>query len=134
VALTTDDELVLVGVSLAADRRRLERVARSMLDRDDAVTDLLRAAAATEDGGEAWGAMVAVLERCGAGDVLNLLDLVVEVGQQERERRGESRTWSWPAGRGGNEAPSAADRKRRGSEFGQGGAARLLTAARRPTE
>jgi hypothetical protein len=110
IALSEYDERVLAGVSLAADRRRLERVARLVLDRDDAVTELLRAAAL--GGGQhdaAWRQICDVCER-GRGNPLNALDLVVEVAQQERERRGESRTWSWPAERGGNDAPRIADR------------------------
>jgi hypothetical protein len=94
VTLTTRDERVLVGVSLAATRDRLERVARVVLDRDDAVTELLRACAAYEDG--AWAQVRAVFERRGQGNGLMLLDLVVEIAQQERERRGEARTWNWP--------------------------------------
>ena len=30
-------------------------------------------------------------------DGLNLLDLVVEIGQVELERRGRPRTWYWPS-------------------------------------
>jgi hypothetical protein len=95
MALTVSDERMLVGLSLGADRERLARVAAAVLDRGDAVTGLLRAAAANEDGGAAWREAVAVLRRRG-GNALNLLDLVVEVGQQELLRSGESRTWDWP--------------------------------------
>jgi hypothetical protein len=96
VTLTTHDEQVLVGVSLAADRRRLAQVARRVLDRDDAVTELLRAAGAGGDEADvAWRQMPQVCDRH-RGNGLNLLDLVVEIGQQERMRRGEPRTWNWP--------------------------------------
>jgi hypothetical protein len=102
-ALTDRDERVLAAVSRAADRRagRLERVAARVLDRDDAVTDLLRAAGETY---EAWRRVHDACDRRG-GDPFNALDLVVEIGQLELVRRGESRTWSWPTGQGGNDAP-----------------------------
>ena len=97
MTLTTHDEQVLVGLSLAAIRRRLERVAKMVLDRGDAVTDLLRAAASNDDA--AWRQIREVCDRrCGNG--LNLLDLVVEIGQQELVRRGEARTWNWPGSEG----------------------------------
>jgi hypothetical protein len=96
MTLTTHDEQVLVGVSLAADRRRLERVARKVLDRDDAVTALLRAAGAGGDeADEAWREIKNVCESR-RGNALNLLDLVVELGQQDLVRAGEPRTWDWP--------------------------------------
>jgi hypothetical protein len=85
-------------------------VARVVLERDDAVTELLRAAALGSDQSDvAWRLIRDVCDRR-RGNGLNVLDLVVEVAQQERERRGESRTWSWPGGRGGNDAPRIADR------------------------
>ena len=93
--LTPRDERVLVALSLASNRPRLERIARAVLDRDDAVTELLRSAATFADGGASWREAVAVLDRHG-GNPFNLLDLVVEVGQQVRVRRGERRTWTWP--------------------------------------
>jgi hypothetical protein len=99
--LTSRDERVLVGVSIAAGRGRLERVARAVLDRDDAVTEALLAAG---DDLDAFKALTAVLERHDARRwVFNLLDLVTEVSQQDLERRGEQRTYHWPAGRA--EAP-----------------------------
>jgi hypothetical protein len=96
--LTAIEERLLVGFGLAADRSRLERVARVVLDRNDAVTDLLRAAGRLgDDGRAAWQQIRDVLDsRNGARAGLNLLDLVVEIGQQERESRGEPRTWEWP--------------------------------------
>jgi hypothetical protein len=102
IPLSEHDERVLAVMSLAADRHRLERVAARVLDRDDAAMELLRAAAANDDG--AWRQIRDVCERR-RGNPFNALDLVVEIGQQERERRGESRTWSWPTGGGGNDAP-----------------------------
>jgi hypothetical protein len=95
VTLATHDEQVLMGISLAADRRRLERVARRVLDRDDGVTELLRAAGAGGD--EADAARRQIREVCDrrSGNGLNLLDLVVEIRQQEWVRRGEARTWNW---------------------------------------
>ena len=62
VALS-DYERLLVGVSLAADRRPLERVAGMVLDRGDAVTELLQAAGADDD--EAWRRMRDVCARRG---------------------------------------------------------------------
>jgi hypothetical protein len=98
--LTDHEASVLAGLSLAADRQRLRRVARLVLSRDDAVGELVRACALNgEDGRSAWREACGVLERRG-GNALNLLDLTVEVGQQDRERRGESRTWTWPARNG----------------------------------
>jgi hypothetical protein len=81
-ALTDRDERVLAAVSRAADRRagRLERVAARVLDRDDAVTDLLRAAGETY---EAWRRVHDACDRRG-GDPFNALDLVVR-----------SASWSW---------------------------------------
>jgi hypothetical protein len=96
--LTDHDERVLAGVSLAADRRRLARVARVILERDDAVTDLLRVAGLVDRADKyeaAWHQLQDVAARRG-GNRYNLLDLVVEIGQQERELRGEPRTWHWP--------------------------------------
>jgi hypothetical protein len=95
VTLTVLDERVLVGVSLAATRPRLERVARVVLDRDDAVSRLVCAIAANDDDGASWRQAVEVLARR-KGNALNLLDLAVEVSQQQRVRRGEPRTWEWP--------------------------------------
>jgi hypothetical protein len=93
MSLTPVEERVLVGVSLAATRRRLERVAGMVLDRDDAVTELVRACAASDDG--AWEQAGEILERR-KGDPFNFLDLVVEVSQQEQVCRGEPRTWTRP--------------------------------------
>jgi hypothetical protein len=95
--LTSRDEWVLVGMSAAAGRD-LERVARAVLDRDDAVTAALRAAGGY---GDAFKQLVAVLDRHDARQWgFNLLDLIVEVGQQDLERRGEPRSYDWPeAGR-----------------------------------
>jgi hypothetical protein len=78
--------------------RGLERVARAVLDRDDAVTAAIRAAA---DSTDTFKSLVVVLERHGARQWgFHLLDLVVEVSQQDLERRGEPRTYHWPeAGR-----------------------------------
>lgn len=93
MALTDHDERVLAVVSLAAERGgRLERVAARVLDRDDAVTALLRAAG---DDREAWHQVADVCSRHG-GNPFGALDLVVEVSQQDLERRGEARTWTWP--------------------------------------
>jgi hypothetical protein len=97
-ALTERDERVLAGLSLAASHRRLERVARLALDRDDAVTELLRAAGRTDDDGASFRDAAAIVERRG-GNAFHLLDLVTEISQQERERRGEPRTWDWPEDR-----------------------------------
>jgi hypothetical protein len=95
--MTESDERVLVAVSkLAGDRSRLARLAAHAIDRDDEVTALLRAAGrsgASHDA--AWRQIREVLDRRG-GYGLNLLDLVVEIGQQELERQGEPRTWEWP--------------------------------------
>ena len=98
IALSEQDERLLVGVGFAADRRRLARVTRAVLDRDDSVTRLLRAAGEPgEEGRVAWEQIRAVLDRRdGTAGGLNLLDVVVEIGQQERERRGEPRTYRWP--------------------------------------
>lgn len=94
--LSERDERMLVGVSLAADRRRLERVARVVLNRDDAVTGLLRSAGdCAGDHATAWAEICDVLDRR-KGNPFNALDLVVEISQQELERRGEPRTWTWP--------------------------------------
>jgi hypothetical protein len=91
--LSSRDERVLVGVSAAAGRG-LERVARVVLDRDDSVTEAIRAAAASTD---AFRELVAVLERHHAREwQFHLLDLIVEVEQQDLERRGERRTYHWP--------------------------------------
>jgi hypothetical protein len=98
VALTALEERVLVGLSLAATRGRLEHVARALLDRDDAVTALVRRLGANDK--DAWREAEAVLVRR-KGNRFNLLDLVVEVGQQERVRRGE-RTSPWRAPRENN--------------------------------
>jgi hypothetical protein len=94
MTLSEHDEQVLAVLSLAADRRRLERVARRVLERDDAVTDLLRRAATSEDD-EAWRQISDVCDRR-RGNPFNALDLVVELHQQERVRAGEPRTWTWP--------------------------------------
>jgi hypothetical protein len=104
IALSDHDERVLAVVSLAADRRagRLERVARRVLDRDDAVTDQLRAAGANDDA--AWRQIRDVCDRR-RGNALDALELVVELVQQQQLRAGESRTWTWPSRRGGNDAP-----------------------------
>jgi hypothetical protein len=84
---------VLVGVSIAASRG-LERVARAVLDRDDAVTVALRAAG---DDLDTFKQLVAVLDRHGARQwAFNLLDLIVEVSQQDSQRRGEPRSYHWP--------------------------------------
>jgi hypothetical protein len=95
VTLTTRDERVLVGVSLAATRDRVERVARGLLDGDDAACRLVCAIAANKDDGASWRQACEVLRRR-KGNALNLLDLAVEIGQQQRVRRGEPRTWEWP--------------------------------------
>jgi hypothetical protein len=104
VILTERDERVLVGISLAADRPRLERVARVVLDRDDAVTQLLRAAALAGDHhDEAWRQIRDVCQRR-RGNPFNLLDLIVEISQQEMERRGQPRrASSHSSARGGEE-------------------------------
>ena len=81
-----DDERVIVGMAMAAGRDP-ERVARAVIDRDDTVTVAIRAA-----GGDlaAFKQLVAVLDRHDAQRwQFDLLDLVTEVGQQDRERRGE---------------------------------------------
>ena len=98
ILLTEQDERLLVGLGLAADRRHLERVTRAVLDRDDAVTELLRAAGESgEEGRAALDEIKRVLERHDAtSGGLNLLDVIVEIGQQEREGRGEPRTYRWP--------------------------------------
>jgi hypothetical protein len=77
---TDHDERVLVTLSLAADRRRLAGIAARVLDRGDAVTDLLRAACANDD--EACRKIRDVCDRRG-GNGLNVLDLAVEIGQQD---------------------------------------------------
>ena len=91
--LTFRDERVLVGMSVAASRG-LERAARAVLDRDDAVTAVLLAAG---DDTDLFRQLVAVLARHNARQWgFNLLDLIVEVSQQDLERRGEPRTYHWP--------------------------------------
>jgi hypothetical protein len=97
MTLTERDELALVRLSRAADGRvprRLERVAKMVLDRDDAAAMLVRSIAANN--WEAWMQAREILLRR-AGDPFALLDLAVELGQVERERRGEARSWEWPA-------------------------------------
>jgi hypothetical protein len=114
IALSEQDDRMSAVVSLAADPRRLRRVARVVLYRDDAVTELLRAAAFGSDQSDAaWRQIRDVCDRR-RGTGLDALDLVVEMAQQDRERAGEARTWNWPAGRGGNDVPRTADRKRHG--------------------
>jgi hypothetical protein len=94
--LSSRDEQVLVGVSAAANRARLARVATAVIDRDDAVTAALRAAG--EDA-SLFRPLVDVLARHNARQWgVQMLDLVVEVGQQQLERRGEWRTYFWPVG------------------------------------
>ena len=91
--LSSRDERVVVGVAMAASRG-LERVARVVLDRDDAVTEALLAAG---DDLEVFKRLVAVLDRHDARRwAFNLLDLVVEAGQQDLERRGGRRSFHWP--------------------------------------
>ena len=83
MALSEWDERVLVGLSLAADRRRLEGVARFALSRGGPVAELLRAVASGD--WPAWLAAREVVLRLG-GDPFAVLDLAVEVGKQELER------------------------------------------------
>ena len=94
--LTAKGERTLVGACIAASRD-LARVARAVLDRDDAVTVALLEAG---DDTDRFKDLVAVLDRHSARAYgLVMLDLVTEISQQELERRGEPRTYVWPEGR-----------------------------------
>jgi hypothetical protein len=80
LTLTAKDERVLVGMCITASRG-LERVARAVLDRDDAVTAVLRAAG---DDVDLFRELVVVLERHDAQRwAFYLLDLVTEVSRIE---------------------------------------------------
>jgi hypothetical protein len=109
-----------------AASRGLERAARAALDRDDSVTAALIEA---DDDTPAFKRLVEVLDRHDARRwQFNLLDLVVEVSQQDMERRGERRTYRWPES--GDERPLG-----RVMSLGRArpsGRGRALTPSRRP--
>ena len=94
MTLSARDERLLVGMSAASGGGRLQRVARVVIDRDDDVTEALLAAG---DDLAAFKALVELLDRHDAQQwQFDLLDLIVEVSQQDLERRGEPRTYHWP--------------------------------------